>query len=510
MRSPDALAADVVVLSSSSDEEQDGGDDDTSGSSAVAHRVPSGLDTTTVANPVVVRADWVDTQSAQSARTTTSDVDSTSAHRLRTSEIRESTQSARTTTSDVDSTSAHRLRTSEIRERREKSEREKQKQLAAGTCTACVLLTMTCLYYIQGCGGLDCGPYGQCTGGLSFRCVCEGNLTGDFCDRCEGNYVGELCESECGCSGKGIQTGIEAARAAGTCSAGSCACEGNWVGEFCERSCGAHGTSDGGHTCACERGYVGQLCEYGPDVYEPVDCVGNWLPWGLCDRECGNGQMQRYYHISTPAMYGGVECNVMDRNNPRHMVQAYHHMSESKSCMIDVCPPPPEPMPEPAPEPAPEPMLQDTLPWNRWTVPSQCLAGMGRHGVVYNGTAYRTLDGAPPEGPWAGGPNYGRQNPCMEYYVRALPCTRREQYLGLPLGYALAPPDADTIAVIAAHGWSTVCAVTANGEAWYSGNSDSWNAGNSCGGGYLSSSGHGSFTTALNSYFNSRVLARCP
>ena len=76
----------------------------------------------------------------------------------------------------------------------------------------------------------------------------------------------------------------------------------------------------------------------------------------------------------------------------------------------------------------------------------------------------------------------------MEYCVRQLPCTRGEHYLPPPPGYALAPPDADTITVIATHGWSTVCAVTAYGGAWWSANSDSYNAGNSSPGGYLASS----------------------
>ena len=48
-------------------------------------------------------------------------------------------------------------------------------------------------------------------------------------------------------------------------------------------------------------------------------------------------------------------------------------------------------------------------------------------------------------------------------------CQGVDNYLPLPPGYALAPPDADTIAVIAAHGWSTRCAVTADGGAWPSG-----------------------------------------
>ena len=72
----------------------------------------------------------------------------------------------------------------------------------------------------------------------------------------------------------------------------------------------------------------------------------------------------------------------------------------------------------------------------------------------------------------------------------------------------LAPPDADTIAVIAAHGWSTDCAVTADGAAWRT-NQDwipSISAGDRCDSGNLASSG-GSHTVTR---CLQRVLARCP
>ena len=135
------------------------------------------------------------------------------------------------------------------------------------------------------------------------------------------------------------------------------------------------------------------------------------------------------------------------------------------------------------------------------TVPAQCVAGMGSHGVVYNGTAYRTLDDAPPEGGYYGAPNGG----CQRYYDDG----PQPNYLPLPPGYALAPPDADTIAVIAAHGWGTECAVTADGAAWYSGNWGPGNrerAGDRFGSNRLVSSG-GSHTVRSCPY---RVLARCP
>ena len=154
------------------------------------------------------------------------------------------------------------------------------------------------------------------------------------------------------------------------------------------------------------------------------------------------------------------------------------------------------------------------------TVPAQCVAGMGSHGVVYNGAAYRTLDDAPPEGGDWGDPGHGCQ--CEDSH-----CTSADDrswqgnnYLPLPPGYALAPPDADTIAVIAAHGWSTRCAVTADGEAWASANYGSTVAGDDCavnsGPWYCNSCGHrilarsGGSHTVTSCWRAGRVLARCP
>ena len=142
---------------------------------------------------------------------------------------------------------------------------------------------------------------------------------------------------------------------------------------------------------------------------------------------------------------------------------------------------------------------------------------MGSHGVVYNGAAYRTLDDAPPEGGSYGAPNAGCQRTCTER-IRGS-CTERyssgncrswsdnlgePNYLPLPPGYALAPPDADTIAVIAAHGWSTACAVAADGASWVSANP--WGLGCPGSGNYLASSGGSHTVTACPM----RVLARCP
>lgn len=305
------------------------------------------------------------------------------------------------------------------REQRERKKREARELLVKrppGKAKSALLLLLIAMGYgvlflitnyvaNDSCRRLDCGANGQCVVGVM----------GGYC-ACESNFIGQFCETECGCSGHGNQTAIEAEREAGSCY--SCTCEGNWAGRYCQDDCGNHGKSDGS-TCTCESGYVGEFCE---TYYPPI---------------------------------------------------------------------------------------------NLSTVPAQCAAGMGSHGVVYNGTAYRTLDDAPPEGGHFGPPNDGCQRICTQYYTYSdgtrLCRTREPNPLPLPPGYALAPPDADTITVIAAHGWSTGCAVTADGAAWHSANHAQYGGtpGDRCGYGYKLArddmySGYDMKTCEM------RVLARCP
>ena len=141
--------------------------------------------------------------------------------------------------------------------------------------------------------------------------------------------------------------------------------------------------------------------------------------------------------------------------------------------------------------------------WRNETVAAQCVAGMGSNGVVYKGTAYRTLDDASADGGNRGEPNEGCQR--SDFWQ-----TNQPNYLPLPPGYVLAPNDADTIAVIASHGWSTPALVLADDSAVCSG---SWaragGPGGSCG------SGNQSVTSADGSMYTTRecfrrLLARCP
>ena len=78
-----------------------------------------------------------------------------------------------------------------------------------------------------------------------------------------------------------------------------------------------------------------------------------------------------------------------------------------------------------------------------------------------------------------------------------------DNYLPLPAGWVLAPNDATSIAVIAAHGWSTDCAVLADGTAWMSANSGG--LGSPTSRHYLATSG-GTYTVTA---CTRRVLARC-
>ena len=164
-------------------------------------------------------------------------------------------------------------------------------------------------------------------------------------------------------------------------------------------------------------------------------------------------------------------------------------------------------------------------------VPAQCVAGMGRHGVVYNGTAYRTLDDAPPRG-WhrydsdddAYESNDGSQavlhydegyeNDGWGPRARVRPARwvlDDPNYLPLPPGYALAPPDADTLAVIVAHSWSTRCVVTADGNGYTWSREMPWSPRlpTRCADNKLNSSSSGAGGEYTATQESSRVLVRC-
>ena len=137
--------------------------------------------------------------------------------------------------------------------------------------------------------------------------------------------------------------------------------------------------------------------------------------------------------------------------------------------------------------------------------------------MVYNNTAYRTLDDAPAKGGKLDNPNRGCQ--CSDFGANGEGwdnCLRPEttNYLPLPPGYELAPNDADSVAVIAAHGWSTTCLVLADGSAWKTANRGKL-AGEKCVLSHRNSLAVGSAAGAGGvvgysvTQCNLRVLARC-
>ena len=150
------------------------------------------------------------------------------------------------------------------------------------------------------------------------------------------------------------------------------------------------------------------------------------------------------------------------------------------------------------------------------------MAGRGDHYIEHGGYTWRTLDGANPQGNSDGAPNGGCQ--CTGGSSNSCP----SNYLPLPAGWVLAPNDATSIAVVAAHGWSTFYVVLADGSSWCSANGPRFgnNAGASCGSGnYLATSGGtsrcvdtGPFSRPTChdvppmytvTWCNTRVLARC-
>ena len=105
-------------------------------------------------------------------------------------------------------------------------------------------------------------------------------------------------------------------------------------------------------------------CHLSQGCHQPIDCVGDWQPWTDCDRPCGPGHSQRFYSITSPAQFGGVECDVLDTAaHDGTTILAHEHMSESRACQIDVCRlPPSPPPPPPPPPPTPTPTLKPPAP----------------------------------------------------------------------------------------------------------------------------------------------------
>jgi len=124
-----------------------------------------------------------------------------------------------------------------------------------GLATLLLTAALACVHLTVGCGALECGLHGTCSGALAgASCVCTGN------------HIGQQCELDCGCPGTSAQLDLAAAQAAGSCAAGSCICVNGYDGEACEwpPSFVLSGCTDGRHCGTFTRNPSGQKCDGAP------------------------------------------------------------------------------------------------------------------------------------------------------------------------------------------------------------------------------------------------------
>ena len=253
----------------------------------------------------------------------------------------------------------------------------------------------------------------------------------------------------------------------------TCECEDNFVGEDCESSCAPHGTSDNGLSCTCRGNFIGEFCDAdcgcsghgeqtalasaraaGSCAAGSCRCSGNWAG-EFCEGNCGANGTSDGTSCTCAGHWSGEFCDYMLLNNE--------------------------------------------------TAPPQCRAGMGSHGVVISGKAYRMLDGADPAGNSA--PDEAAACQCADADGNGRCDSRPSDYLEPPAGWSVAPNDAESIAAIAIAGWGTSCGVLADGSGWRSANAGDETPGDRCSGdGYLETQG-AAYTVDR---CPSRVLLRCP
>ena len=113
-------------------------------------------------------------------------------------------------------------------------------------------------------------------------------------------------------------------------------CEGSF-GDFgpCSKDC-VGGTHSRTYTITKDAQHKGAQCPY-PDGYVdekdcntnilcPIDCVGEFVPFKDCSRECGGGMFQEIYNITTEAQHGGKSCS----NKQNDL--------KTSDCNMDPCP----------------------------------------------------------------------------------------------------------------------------------------------------------------------------
>jgi len=108
-------------------------------------------------------------------------------------------------------------------------------------------------------------------------------------------------------------------------------------GEYgtCSKDC-VGGTHSRTYTITKDAQHEGAQCPH-PDGYVdekdcnnnilcPIDCVGEFVPFKDCSRECGGGMFQEIYNITTEAQHGGRSCS----NKQNDL--------KTSDCNMDPCP----------------------------------------------------------------------------------------------------------------------------------------------------------------------------
>ena len=120
--------------------------------------------------------------------------------------------------------------------------------------------------------------------------------------------------------------GVECANDDGETSTRDCStqdcpvdCEGEWQPwGSCTTTCGSAGTRTREFAISVEAQHGGAACTYNDgadDVDEcvdmdpcAIDCEGSWSEYGECDKTCGTGVKYKTFVVTTEADFGGSEC----------------------------------------------------------------------------------------------------------------------------------------------------------------------------------------------------------
>ena len=160
------------------------------------------------------------------------------------------------------------------------------------TLLGCILAGFAIVFLSKGCGSLDCGEHGRCSGGLiAESCLCTDNhaVSSTSIDL----FCGLVRFSTIPTDTKLLQ------------------------GELCTMRCSAHSRSDGSHGCLCETNYVGELCDLHVEHVRsnaPFRIIFQRVVSSLAARlEFANGGM--YCRVSAAAGPGAVHASATSRGS---------------------------------------------------------------------------------------------------------------------------------------------------------------------------------------------------